>query len=88
MVQTQHEIVITSVGLACGTPMEVKSFSPVILSERSESKDPYIAHSLSSGTFFDVAQRGSCFCRCNERWLETKQISHRLKAVRDDNSKI
>jgi hypothetical protein len=31
----------------------------VILSERSESKDPYAAHSLSTGTFFDGADERS-----------------------------
>ncbi len=33
---------------------ERSSLRFVILSERSESKDPYIAHSLSSGLFFDA----------------------------------
>jgi hypothetical protein len=35
----------------------MKNFSSVILSERSESKDPYAAHSLSTRTFFDGAER-------------------------------
>ncbi len=32
-----------------------ENFFLVILSERSESKDPYTAHSLSLGRFFDGA---------------------------------
>ncbi len=34
------------------------SFTSVILSERSESKDPYAAHSPLPGMFFDGATSG------------------------------
>jgi len=50
--------VITSVTWACGPPIGMKKLfhchpsTSVILSGRSESKDPYTAHPLSPGTFF------------------------------------
>src|ERR1035437_1301609 len=58
--------VILSVTWACGPPIGMKNLfhchpsTSVILSEvaaATESKDPYAAHSLSTGTFFDGAAR-------------------------------
>ena len=43
--------VILSFAWVCDVPIGMKT--SVILSERSESKDPYVAHSLSPDTFFD-----------------------------------
>src|ERR1035437_10133865 len=58
--------VILSVTWPCGPPTGMKRLfhchpsTSVILSEvaaATESKDPYAAHSLSTGTFFDGAER-------------------------------
>ena len=60
---------------------KLSSFTSVILSERSESKDPYAAHSPLPGMFFDGAtsvagSRGTPMATSKPATVATRHAHH------------